>query len=422
MSTDSSDERGSDHRSALRRLTGIDLGTFADRYWGVAPKLTRSADLTGSFDDLMTLDAVDELIAERGVRTPFVRMAKDGRLVDRAQFTASGGFGAEVTDQVDSGAVLAEFAAGNTLVLQGLHRLWPPLIHFVGDLVREIGHPVQVNSYITPAASQGFSPHYDVHDVFVVQIAGTKRWTVHSPVHVHPLNDQPWSDRRPEVEEQALGMPELDVVLEPGDVLYLPRGWIHSAQALGDTTVHLTVGVAAFNDYDIAHHTLRALGDVERLRAPLPAGFDPTDPDSVVPHVQRVLDAMRTALDEIARDPDAIRQLADRVADRYDELVRPAPVRPLSSIAAMGALRGQDSIQLRPGVFARVERSAEAVSVVLRTKTVTMPPQCDDALELLIRGEPCRLDTLPGLDTDDALVVARRLIREGIAVPTPTAR
>ncbi|MEK8071484.1 cupin domain-containing protein [Rhodococcoides navarretei] len=413
----SSGERGSGNRSALRRLTGIDLGTFADRFWGVAPKLTRSADLSDSFDDLMTLDAVDELISERGVRTPFVRMAKDGRLLDKSQFTSSGGFGAEVTDQVDSAAVLAAFAAGNTLVLQGLHRLWPPLIHFVGDLVRELGHPVQVNSYVTPAASQGFSPHYDVHDVFVVQIAGTKRWSIHSPVHVHPLNNQPWSDRRSAVEDHASNTPELDIVLEPGDVLYLPRGWIHSAQALGDTTVHLTIGVASYNDYDLAHHVLKSLGDIESLRAPLPAGLDHSDSESLVPHVHRVVDAMRAALDEIDRDPDAVRRLAERLADRHDDLVRPEPVRPLASVAAMGGLRGEDSIRLRLGTFARIMHTKNGVSMVLRNKTVTLPSQCADAIETLMKGASCRLDALPGLDTDDAVVVARRLIREGIAVP-----
>ncbi|WP_080734370.1 cupin domain-containing protein [Rhodococcoides fascians] len=416
MSTALSGERGSDHRSALRRLTGIDLGTFSDRFWGVAPKLTRSVDLSDSFDDLMTLDAVDELISERGVRTPFVRMAKDGRLLDKSQFTSSGGFGAEVTDQVDSAAVLAAFASGNTLVLQGLHRLWPPLIHFVDDLVRELGHPVQVNSYVTPAASQGFSPHYDVHDVFVVQIAGTKRWSIHSPVHVHPLNNQPWSDRRSAVEDHASNTPELDIVLEPGDVLYLPRGWIHSAQALGDTTVHLTIGVASYNDFDLAHHVLKSLGDVESLRAPLPAGLDHSDPESLVPHVHRVVDAMRAALDKIDRDPDAVRRLAERVADRHDDLVRPEPVRPLASVAAMDALRGEDSIRLRPGIFARIAHTKDGVSMVLRNKTVTLPSQCADAIETLMKGASCRLDSMPGLDLDDALVVARRLIREGIAV------
>lgn len=82
----------------------------------------------------------------------------------------------------------------------------------------------------------------------------------------------------------------------------------------------------------------------------------------------------------------------------------------------MGALRGQDSIRLRAGVIARVVRTPESAAVVLRDKTVSMPPQCADALELLLEGSPCRLDSLPGLDTDDAVVVGRRLVREGIAV------
>ncbi|MEH6792895.1 MAG: hypothetical protein V7694_02065 [Rhodococcus sp. (in: high G+C Gram-positive bacteria)] len=83
----------------------------------------------------------------------------------------------------------------------------------------------------------------------------------------------------------------------------------------------------------------------------------------------------------------------------------------------MGALRGEDSIRLRPGIFARIMHTKNGVSMVLRNKTVTLPSQCADAIETLTKGASCRLDALPGLDTDDAVVVARRLIREGIAVP-----
>lgn len=425
MSTEHEDERGSVTRSALSRLTGTTGRDFLDRYWGVAPKLTRAVELTESgdgphgFDDLMSAYAVDELISERGVRTPFARMAKDGSVLDRSAFTASGGFGAEVTDQLDSAAVLSAFADGHTLVLQGLHRLWPPLIEFVGDLAREIGHPAQVNSYVTPAASQGFSPHYDVHDVFVVQISGRKKWTLHRPVHLHPLNNQPWSDRRSEVETRAKEDPHLDVVLEPGDVLYLPRGWIHSAQALGDTTIHLTIGVAAFNDYDVAHQVLGELRSHADMRRPLPAGVDLTDTASVEPHVRRVLEDMRSALDAIADDPQAIRRLAEGLGTRFTELVSPVPVRPLATVTAMGALSGEHSVVLRTGLAVRVEKSDRTVSISTRGKTVTLPGQCAAAVEQLAIGKPCRVGELPGLDIDDALVVTRRLIREAVLTVVP---
>ncbi|MGO7984355.1 JmjC domain-containing protein, partial [Rhizobium johnstonii] len=75
-----------------------------------------------------------------------------------------------------------EFAAGATIVLQGLHRLWPPLIDFTRLLIDDLGHPAQVNAYVTPASSQGFDPHYDTHDVFVLQVSGEKHWRVDEPV------------------------------------------------------------------------------------------------------------------------------------------------------------------------------------------------------------------------------------------------
>jgi NAD(P)-dependent dehydrogenase (short-subunit alcohol dehydrogenase family) len=49
-------------------------------------------------------------------------------------------------------------------------------------LAADLGHPTQVNAYITPPSSRGFSPHYDVHDVFVLQVAGEKHWRIHEPV------------------------------------------------------------------------------------------------------------------------------------------------------------------------------------------------------------------------------------------------
>ena len=73
--------------------------------------------------------------------------------------------------------MLAQLAGGATLVLQALHRTWPPLIRFGTELAAELGHPVQINAYITPPENQGFAAHYDTHDVFVLQVAGSKRWT-----------------------------------------------------------------------------------------------------------------------------------------------------------------------------------------------------------------------------------------------------
>ena len=167
----------------LSRCIAIDPQIFAREYWGRRPLLSRSDALPRDFSDLLSADTVDELIAERGVRAPFIRLAKEGDVLARDCYLGSAGFGAEMPDQVDSAKVLSQFASGATIVLQGLHRLWPPLIDFVRHMVDDLGHPVQANAYITPPSSRGFDPHYDVHDVFVLQTSGHKHWIVHEPVH-----------------------------------------------------------------------------------------------------------------------------------------------------------------------------------------------------------------------------------------------
>ncbi|RAE54490.1 cupin, partial [Burkholderia multivorans] len=135
---------------------------------------------------------------------------------------------------VDRARLWRQFHDGATLVLQALQRTWEPIGAFSSALSEELGNPVQANAYITPPQNQGFDDHYDVHDVFVLQIQGTKRWVIHEPVFDSPLRDQPWTDRREAVGRAAATEPAIDAVLEPGDALYLPRGWLHAATAQGE--------------------------------------------------------------------------------------------------------------------------------------------------------------------------------------------
>ena len=181
---------------ALGRCVCVPPEVFARKYWATGPLHSAAGSLPRDFADLFSPAAADELLTDRALRTPFIRMAKEGKVLSGDCFTASGGFGAAVADQVDPAMVLREFAGGATIVLQGLHRTWPALQTFTRQLVAELGHPAQVNAYITPEANRGFDPHYDVHDVFVLQVSGEKHWRVHAPVRTHPRADEPWSQYR----------------------------------------------------------------------------------------------------------------------------------------------------------------------------------------------------------------------------------
>ncbi|MDN4615683.1 cupin domain-containing protein [Leifsonia sp. F6_8S_P_1B] len=414
------DGRGPGDRPALSRCTTLDRDSFARDHWAQRPLFTRAAELGQDFSDLFSSDDVDELVSSRALRTPFVRMAKEGEVLPPARFTAPGGFGAEVGDQLSSEKVLAEFSDGATLVLQGLHRTWPPIAEFTRRLSAELGHPCQVNAYITPASSRGFDPHYDVHDVFVLQIAGEKHWRIHEPVHPDPLRDQPWSDHREAVAARATEAPAIDAVFRPGDALYLPRGWIHSAEALGGVSVHLTIGVAAYTRHEVVQEAIAHAADAVALRASLPLGFDPDDVEALRPIVDDTLDALRAALDDPSLRPALATAVSERLSARRRSDSPPAPVRPLATVEAAGALSTDTAVVVRPGLRPRVTTEVETVTVRLPRKAIALPIAARAAVSRLVDGTAVRVGDLPELDEASAVVVARRLLREGVVVLAST--
>jgi len=400
--------------AVLSRCIATDPQTFATEFWGHRPLLSPSSALPRDFGDLLSADKVDELLAERGVRAPFIRLAKEGDVLARDCYLGPAGFGAEMPDQVDSAKVLTQFASGATIVLQGLHRLWPPLIDFVRQAVDELGHPVQANAYITPPINRGFDPHYDVHDVFVLQVAGQKRWIVHEPVHAHPLPSQPWTQHRAAIAQRVTGEPVIDTVLSEGDALYLPRGWIHSAQALDTTSIHLTIGVAAVTGLDVARAVVDQLSTMDAFRKSLPLGSDPADRDEMTATVTKVMAQMVDALrDEAVTLSDGA---AAQLMRYHTERTRPVSIRPL---ATLEALQSADTtrVQWRHGLVASIDSSDGRVMLRLPDKVMSFPTSCAEAVAALHRGLTADAATLPGLDRADATVLIRRLLREAVVVP-----
>ncbi|WP_199539135.1 cupin domain-containing protein [Desertihabitans brevis] len=379
----------------LASLIDVSPAEFAEAYWARRPLVTRARP--GGFGDLFGSDAVDELVSRRGLRTPFLRVAKDGATLRESTFTSPAGVGASIGDQLDDTALWRHLADGATLVLQALHRTWAPVNDLCARLGADLGHPVQANAYITPPQNRGFSDHYDVHDVFVLQVEGSKRWIIHEPVHPDPLRNQPWTDRRPAVEQAARGEAALDTVLEPGDVLYLPRGWLHAAEAQGAVSIHLTLGIHIWTRYAVAEQLLQAalqrLQADPEMRATLPMG-----PLEVEAEAERVRERLTAALAEA--DPAPALQRVQR------SQTRPGPLGPLAQLAALETLSEGTPLRLRPALDARLVDH----SLTSRVGAVPVEEADLEAVERLLSG---RVRTAGQLGLD----LARTLLRAGVVVP-----
>jgi hypothetical protein len=406
---------GSTSWPALRRCAAVDPDDFAARVWSRRPLLSTREQLAvagpAGFDDLFSLAAVDELLSRRGLRTPFLRIASDGVVTPATRYTRGGGTGAMVADQVADDRVLELFADGHTVVLQGLHRTWGPITDFAGELTTELGHPVQVNAYVTPGSSQGFSAHYDVHDVFVLQVAGEKRWRIHEPVHPAPLRDQPWEQRRPEVEARATEEPVLDAVLRPGDALYLPRGYLHAAEALGDVSCHLTVGVHPVTRHHVLEALLGLVSDDLALRTSLPMGVDLGDPAAVQTDVEATIAALVDRLPTVTAA-----QVAERLGESLVGSNRPEPVPPLAQAAALSTIGADSVLRARRHLRHTLAMDGDELVLRLHDRALRLPAVTAKAVRSLLDGEALRVADLPGLDPADALVLARRLVLEAVVL------
>jgi hypothetical protein len=296
----------------------------------------------------------------------------------------------------DGDRVLGEFEAGATIVLQGLHLHWPPLARFCRALERALGQPVQANAYYSPRDSQGLGVHHDTHDVICLQVAGEKRWLVYDPVWELPLREQRYS---PELGEA--GPSVLDLVLQPGDTLYLPRGWLHEALTSETDSLHLTIGVNVYTWLDAFRAAVDACGDSVAFRRSVPD--DGHGGEKLLATL-----AGRLAPDEVAR----------RKRERLVRTRRPIRGAELAQLRALDHLGTDTEVERRDTVIADLHADDDAVRLVFEGKEVVLPAFVRDEVEFVFgASDGFRPVDLPGeLDDDGRLVLVRRLVREGFLV------
>ncbi len=389
--------------SPLERCVG-DVDEFVLR-WGQRPAVWRGADPCG-FREIFGLADVDRIIST-AARPPTVRMVRDGVPLPTHQYCTPLRLGGKpVDDVVDPRKVTDCVRCGATLVLQSLHRTVPSVAEFVGDLQRQIGHPVQANAYLTPADAAGLAEHADAHDVIVLQLHGSKRWVLDGPDGSGPG----------------------DVEVSAGDSMYIPAGSRHRASTTGEASLHLTLGIVRVTYRDVLQRVLADGPDL--LDRPLPIGYHDDggpvrrqlecDTASMLHDVRRYLggvDVARRVADEVQRRRRSpfmaghLTSLIDRGEITLDSRLRWSAPRPLGRRAPSEPWCPLDAL-----VTDDPRRDDRQLQVHLGDRVLTVPPVVLDAIRIVSGGDPVVVNDLPGLDPPSRIVLARRLVEETACV------
>jgi bifunctional lysine-specific demethylase and histidyl-hydroxylase NO66 len=367
--------------SALERaLAPVETERFLAEHWEQKPLVVPRGEV-GRFDDLLSAQDVERLITETGIRTPGFRLVKAGATVS-GYTTDLSWRPSPFSGVANVPRVLAEFEAGATIVLQGLHHLWLPLARYCRQLEAFLGHPVQANAYYTPRGSQGLPVHHDTHEVISLQVAGEKRWLVYEPVLELPLKNQRYASSL-----GTPGEPVLDVVLRAGDTMYLPRGWLHQALTSDSDSLHITVGINVRRWIDEARAELDGQQDDIAYRRTIDADEPPELP---------------------SLDADEVRE---RARNRFVRSRRPILDGQLSELRALDDLSLDTELERRATVIADLH----GTTLVFEGRDLRFPARLAAELEFLVTTDaPFRGSELPGsLDDAGRLVLLRRLVREG---------
>jgi ribosomal protein L16 Arg81 hydroxylase len=167
----------------------------------------------------------------------------------------------------------AAYLNGCSVVINHADRYSPWIASLCNDLQRSFPH-VYANVYITPPGSQTVPPHSDDRDVLILQIHGVKEWTVYQRVPIpYPFtHEQVGKDPDHPVPDAVLQGPLLlQTMLQPGDVLYMPRGYVHEARChekMSMGSFHITIAIAT-HDWSLLGLLQEACQSIFSQRLPI---------------------------------------------------------------------------------------------------------------------------------------------------------
>jgi ribosomal protein L16 Arg81 hydroxylase len=382
-------------------IAPLEVGTFFEDHWERAPlHLARGDPLY--YDEVLSLRGVDEILSGASPRSTYIRTVSNGTGV---------AYAAADHDAAGPDRLYAQFRDGATVVMEFLHERWKPLADLCAALSRQFSARVQANGYLTPPNAQGFATHYDTHDVLVVQLAGQKRWQMFGSPTRLPLIGQPYREDRDAPREEPR-----DILMSAGDLLYVPRGFVHKAVSMDATSLHLTLGVLSTTYAGVLLPALESLIERDaRFRESLPVGLA-HDETAALEASEKVETLLGVLVDELSCKSlveDATRRARLGVMSRLDGHLVDLEAEPSLGLGTW--------VRRRLDVQSWVERDEDKVVVEFHGKQLRLPGYLEhDVRWMMHTEEPFTAEALPGrLSGDDRLVLVRRLVREGLLTVPP---
>ena len=371
------------------------------------------------FHHLVSWETLTDLIYNRNLRQAQLQVVQDSNYVPENLYSYFYGnrFGSRSHavwhNMVNPQKLEAFVRNGASVLLNSLHTIHEPARALISEIENALISYAGVNLYATWRATPCFATHWDDHDVYILQVRGQKVWRVWGEVRREPLK------RDVEPNQVAPSQPIWTGTLEEGDVLYIPRGWWHSAHVASENdgrgTIHLTLSPHYLKGPELLYWLEAKVVSHERLRRNVPLYANEESLRDFLLEYRKAIDAALVEAGEGALVDDLQRAWQARAPGQFLERIEPW----------RSEVWEQLDLSIRGWEQARVVAGAGEGAFALRAngQEFEFDARCLGLIELLLDRGPIRVGEFlqiagSSFASEFASDFAVRLIKEGVAVAT----
>lgn len=374
-------------------LGGLSQNSFFEKFWEESPFYLKR-DTPNFYQSVLDMEQMGDILSAKRLLSNDLRIYKNGKKIPFNMFS-------KANLEADKSAVLNEFRAGATLVFENIARHHLPLAMLLVKLENEYHVNMRANAYLTPQGSRGFNDHYDTQDVFILQIVGGKTWRIsNNPIKL-PTDSTFASARQDMVDQAKL----LEVrTLQPGDLLYLPRGFVHSASACNTCSLHITISMRGKTGVDLIHKSLKKVleNNIEMRRY-----INFKKAFSGEKFKKEVLKAM----DELDFDAIAVELHQDYLTNTF-----PVAFGLLEQVFDGVTLGLNYILNINKYMVWQYFRVDKEAILIFDGKTMKFPEIAIPALEYISQQDVFRPQDLPNLDDSSKLNLCQSLFNRGFII------
>lgn len=378
---------------------------FFSEYWEKRPLFIERNNET-FFQDIFSINDIDEYLARGDIRYPHVRLVQNGRELPLTDYAGEFTYGTNVFQgHIDTSRAFDLYNQGATFSFQLLQQSVGKLAAFSNLVERELQFPTQTNLFLTPPKSQGFTAHYDTHSFFVLHLYGEKRWRLYdNPVELPLLkerifDDEVWQPRDPSME----------ILLKPGSLLYVPRGVYHEADTSGHTALQITMGIFPPLWVDLFHRAIDRIAVTnKRFREAPSECVGPTLND---PSLQGKFSDLCDLLSNEISINSVLTEIKDKTLDNQ---IRDSNGR-LSDLIRYGSLNLNSKLTCRD-VSVRLVDDCDCCILRFYDKRIKLPIALgNDLRQFLIPYKEFSVDEISSrLAPSSKIDLAKKLVEEGV--------